>query len=247
MMLNRLFLIILFALNAIPLFARQDSTQVRYDTEKLQVQKITQGDLDVYKNDPDFDYAIVEPQITWWDNFTSWIGNLILRFFEWLFGSEKALGVFAVFLRSLPYILIIILLFLLVKFFLNVNARGLFYAKNNEASVTLSEEEHILKNEDIDQLIQKAINEKNYRLAIRYYYLLVLKQLGDRGLIAWEPQKTNDDYIKELKNKELQKPFYHITRLYDYIWYGDFPIDESQYLKAEDQFTTLRKTLDAHG
>lgn len=246
-MFKRLITPLLFAITLLPLSAQQDSTQVRYDSEKLPIRKITQGDLESYRNDPDFDYTIAETDLTWWDNFTAWVGNLILRFFEWLFGAEKAIGVFSAFLRVLPYILLIILLFLLIKFFLSVNARSLFYAKNNEATVALSEEEHIIKNEDIDQLIQQALEERNYRLAIRYYYLLILKRMGDRELIVWEPQKTNADYIKELKKKDLQRPFHQLTWLYDYIWYGGFPIDQSQYLKAEAKFTSLRKTLEANG
>ena len=246
-MFKRLFFFLLFGITLGSLYAQQDSIPVRYDTEKLQVRQITHGQLEIYEGDPDFDYDLVETEITWWDNFTSWLGNLILRFFEWLFGAEKAIGFFSVFLRLLPYVLIVILLFLLIKFFLSVNARTLFYAKKNKATVALTEEEQIIKNEDIDELIQKALKKGNYRLAIRYYYLLILRQMGDKGLIAWEPQKTNDDYIKELKNKDLQKPFYHITWLYDYIWYGGFPINESQYLKAEGKFTSMRKTLDANG
>ncbi|WP_154368421.1 DUF4129 domain-containing protein [Maribacter luteus] len=247
MIFKRLFLSLLAILTICSLYAQQDSTMVRYDTEKLQVQQITDEDLKTYKDNPDFNYEVVEADLTWWNNFTSWIGNLLLRFFEWLFGAEKAVGFFSIFLRLLPYILIGILLFLLIKFFLNVNTRSLFYSKNNEATVALSEEEHIIKNEDIDQLIQKALEVKNYRLAIRYYYLLILRQMSDKELIAWEPQKTNDDYISELKKKELQQPFGHITWLYDYIWYGDFPIDRDQYLKAENKFVSLRKTLDANG
>ncbi|WP_273277631.1 DUF4129 domain-containing protein [Maribacter polysiphoniae] len=243
-MLKRLFFIISIVLAAAPVLGQQDTTLLRYDNRELEVQRITEEDLGPYRNNPDFDYEVVEPDITWWDNFTTWLGNLFRRFFEWLFGAEKAIGFFAVFLRILPYILIGILLFLLIKFFLNVNSNALLYSKSNEAVVSLSEEEHIIKNEDIDQLIQKALNERNYRLAIRYHYLLILKQMSKKELITWEIQKTNDDYINELKKDELKTPFSVITWLYDYVWYGDFPIDEAKYSKAENKFTSLRKTLE---
>ena len=244
-MIKRLSILLLFGVMAFPLGAQQDSTLVQYDTVKLSVMQITDGDLLPYREDPKFDYEIVKADITWWGNLKTWMGNLVLRFFEWLFGAEKATGYFSFFLQLLPYILIGILLFLLIKFFLNVNSRALLYSKSNEAVVSLSDEEQIIKNEDIDQLIQNALKAKNYRLAIRYYYLLILKQLSQKELINWEIQKTNDDYIDELKKEELKKSFGHITWLYDYIWYGDFPIDEAKYLKAELKFASLRKTLDA--
>ncbi len=71
--------------------------------------------------------------------------------------------------------------------------------------------------------------------------------MSEKELIKWEIQKTNDDYINELEKEELKAPFSHITRLYDYIWYGDFPIDKAKYLRAENKFSSLRKTLDIHG
>lgn len=246
-MLKRLFIILFIGLSVCRLGAQQDSTLIQYDKERLHLQPITDGDLQPYQEDPKFDYEIVAADLGWWDNFKTWLGNLILRFFEVLFGGEKATGYFSFFLRLLPYILIGFLLFLLIKFFLNVNSRGLLYSKSNEAVVSLSEEEHIIKHEDIDQLIRDALNEKNYRLAIRYYYLLILRQMSEKELIKWEMQKTNDDYINELKKEELKRRFSHITWLYDYIWYGDFPIDEVKYLKAENKFTSLRKILDVNG
>ncbi|PIF00519.1 MAG: DUF4129 domain-containing protein [Maribacter sp.] len=231
---------------AFPIWGQQDSTLVQYDNGKLQVQQITLTDLGPYLDNPDFDYEVVGTDLTWWNNFTTWAGNLFIRFLEWLFGAEKATGYFSLLLRLIPYFLIGILLFLLIKFFLSVNSNALFYSKSNEAVVSLSEEEHIIRNEDIDQLIHKALNEKNYRLAIRFYYLSILKQMSEKELITWEIQKTNDDYISELEREELRAPFSVITWLYDYIWYGDFPIDGAKYQKAENKFMALRKTLETY-
>ena len=38
----------------------------------------------------------------------------------------------------------------------------------------------------------------NCRLAVRLGYLQLLKQLTDRGLIHWQPDKTNHAYLAEL-------------------------------------------------
>ncbi len=168
-MLKRLFIIVFCGLSVCSLIAQQDTTVVQYDNSELHLQQISEEDLQPFKEDPKFDYEIVKADLTWWDNFKAWLGNLIARFFEGLFGAEKAGEYLSFLFQIIPYILIGILLFLLIKFFLNVNSRALLYAKDNEAMVTLSEEEHIIKNEDINELIQKALKEKNYRLAIRYY------------------------------------------------------------------------------
>ncbi|MBT8308430.1 MAG: DUF4129 domain-containing protein [Maribacter sp.] len=245
-MVKRLFIILFTGISICGLKAQQDSTPVQYDNSELHLQQISEEDVLIYKEDPKFDYEIVEAELTWWENFKTWLGNLLLQFFEWLFGVEKATGYLSIFFRLIPYILIGILLFLFIKFFLKVNSSALLHTKENEAVATLSEEEHIIKHEDINELIQNALKEKNYRLAIRYYYLLILRQMSEKGLIDWEIQKTNDDYSNELKKKSLKVPFGHITRLYDYIWYGDFPISETNYRRAENTFATLKEILENH-
>jgi len=224
--------------------AQQDSTAtVKYDTAPLKVRKITEDDLQSYRDNPDFDYEVIKQDQTWWDDFKTWLGNLLIQFFEWLFGVEKAAGFLQVFFMIIPYILLVVLIFILIKFFLNVNANALKQAKKNEALVALSEEEHIIKNEDIQQLIQQALQDKNYRLAIRYYYLYILQLMGDKEIIVWELQKTNYDYLNEIDRQELKHPFSTITRWYEYIWYGNFDIDESKYKRAESDFESLQKTL----
>ena len=223
--------------------AQQDSLIVKYDTERLEVQKISEEDLNEFRNDPKFDYEVIESNPTWWDDFKTWVGNLFLRFFEWIFGVEEAAGALAVFLRILPYILLALLLYLLIRFFINVNSSAPANSNSKSPYVALSEEEHIIKNEDIQVLIQEALNDKNYRLAVRYYYLYILQLMSEQELIDWQLQKTNHDYENEIDKPDLKKAFTKITHLYDYVWYGDFDIDELQYQKAEVIFSTVQKTL----
>ncbi len=225
-------------------FCQKDSLALNYDKTKIVQKEISAQDIEVYKNDPNFNYEVVQNDAPeWWIAFKNWAGNLLIRFFEWLFGVNKASGALNLFLEFLPYVLLAVLLFILVKFFLNVNARAISYAKKNQATMAMSEEEHIIKNENIQKLIQEALANDNYRLAVRYYYLFILQIMTEKELIDWQIQKTNEDYLKELKQERLQHPFKDITRLYDYIWYGEFPMDHEKYQKAESSFSTLKQLL----
>ena len=67
--------------------------------------------------------------------------------------------------------------------------------------------------------------------------------MNQKEIIVWGLQKTNADYYREIEKIDLKKPFANITRLYEYIWYGDFPIDENKYLKAEANFLSLKNIL----
>jgi len=225
-------------------FSQKDSLALNYDETEIVQKEITAQDLEVYKNDPKFEYEVVKSDAPeWWIAFKNWAGNLLLRFFEWLFGINQATGALNTFLQVIPYVLLALLIFVLIKFFLNVNARAISYAKKNQATMAMSEEEHIIKNEDIQKLIQEALASANYRVAVRYYYLYMLQIMTEKEFIAWEIQKTNEDYLKELKQQQLKDPFKKITRLYDYIWYGDFPIDQEKYQKAENSFLSLKQLL----
>jgi hypothetical protein len=92
-------------------------------------------------------------------------------------------------------------------------------------------------------LIKEAINQKNYRLAIRYYYLLSLKHLTESDSIAWQPQKTNEDYISEIETDHIKTDFKNITRIYDYVWYGEFNVDVLKFEALKLPFEDLNKTI----
>lgn len=241
---QRFFLLLFFfSYGMFHTLAQSDSLAVKYDEARLEVQEISEEDLNKFKDDPKFDYEIVDTNPSWWDDFKTWVSNLFLRFFEWIFGVDQAVGALAAFLRILPYILLAVLLVILIRFFLNISSNAPAGNLQQKAFVGLSEEEHIIKNEDIQVLIQKALDAKDYRLAVRYSYLYMLQLMSEQEIIDWQLQKTNHDYENEIKKPDLKKAFTKITRLYDYVWYGDFDIDEPQYQKAEIIFSTVQKAL----
>ena len=52
--------------------------------------------------------------------------------------------------------------------------------------------------------------------------------------------------LQEIKKTVLKQSFTKITRLYDYTWYGNFPIDEARYNTAEKAFLQLQKMINAN-
>lgn len=240
---RNVFLIFFFSFFALSSYAQQDSLVVKYDTAPMVLKEINEDELSPYLNNPDYNYEEEVPQATWWDDVKAWFYNIIKRIFEWIFGMDAAVGPLAFFLKIVPYLLLFFLIFLLIRFFLNANLRAMKNVEMNKSTVGLSEEEHIIKNENIDDLIQKALIAKDYRLAVRYWYLQILKLLSEKELIIWELQKTNSDYLYEISTQELKTPFATVTRWYDYIWYGDFDIDEHRYQKVAHSFDLLKNRL----
>ncbi len=147
-------------------------------------------------------------------------------------------------LSWLFYIALAVAVIFLVYFLINDGTSGLFTSNRNKKLNNLEEiTSENIESTDINSLIKNAENNNDYRLAIRYYYLLLLKTLSLKNYIKFEDDKTNAEYLNEISNKPFCSKFEYTSYLYNYIWYGKFPLNITQYTKAKDNFTTLLNTI----
>lgn len=102
----------------------------------------------------------------------------------------------------------------------------------------LAEDIHAI---DFDTAVNEAVSQHNYRLAVRLLYLQTLKQLTDADRIQYKPDKTNRQYVYELVNSPLQSDFERLTRQFEFVWYGDFPIDEARFRPLHEQFQSFNR------
>jgi len=89
---------------------------------------------------------------------------------------------------------------------------------------------------DLNPLLNDALANKNYRIAIRIYFLMVIKALKMKELIVWTKDKTNRDYKNELAKTHLYSGFSILLPVYEKIWYGDTFIDEIYFEESEPKF-----------
>lgn len=239
------FLFLFFILLSASAFAQTDSLIVKKDTSTIKQKKFSTSNLEKYRADKDFNYEEekVNKEPTFLERFFNWLGRKLLQFLEWLFGVKYAKGIFGTILSALPYIIAGIVLFLIVKFFLKVNFNSIVATSKNTPIVAITEEEELIKGKDISKLIAQAIQQKNYRLAVRYYYLNTLKELEAKEFIIWEQQKTNEDYSKEIAQPTIRDSFVNLTRLYDFVWYGNFDINETEFFQVESDFIKAIKLI----
>ncbi|MEN8249289.1 MAG: DUF4129 domain-containing protein [Bacteroidota bacterium] len=94
-------------------------------------------------------------------------------------------------------------------------------------------DESTVESIDFDALIKKALEKQDYRMAIRYRFLNLLKQLSKHKLISIKEGKTNFEYYHELPSM-LKAPYQSVLRLFEYVWYGHFPSDKVAYEKMEE-------------
>lgn len=182
----------------------------------------------------DFNYAPSQPKKNGWDGLLGWLISLL----NYLAGSWLGL-----LLKFLGVLLGGYLVYVLVKFLISKDYR---LVSRRKVKQTIIKEEDIIENIQIINFIENikiAEKRKDFRAAIRYYFWYVLKKLADRKYLVWNTEKTNHDYLKELKSETMNKTFANLLYIYEYIWYGEFGLDETQYKMFKKKFEDFNEKL----
>ena len=227
----------------VSLMAGADSLSIKYDSSEIKPLRFDADHLIKYRTDKAFDYTEFEYKNTFWTKIKRWAYNILLTIFKWLFGQKKATVHLNNFMRIIPYLLLAVLIFLIVRFLFKKYFVKYFGNSIAEARFTYGEDEEIIRKKDINTLLKEAVEKENYRMAMRYYYLKLLKKLEENNIIKWEPQKTNFEYLLEIKQKEYVDKFRRFTLWYDYIWYGKYPLGSSEFSVISREFESFLKSL----
>jgi hypothetical protein len=205
-------------------------------------QEISEENLSSYRTDSDFDYETADG-VSWFSLFFEWIKKQFTRLLESIFGNRLSETFIDVFFMILPYLSLFLLLYVLYKLVIKGHLTPYETEPKKQGHTSLQhDDEHLIQNADLKTLIAQAIQARNYRLALRYSYLNTLKILSEKELIDRQPHKTNSDYIRELKSASLADGFSSITRWYNFVWYGQFDISESQFSELDPTFRQLENS-----
>ena len=219
---------IILLLSQTVLFAQNDTLSQYYDKSEVEVRKISDSDLQEYRDNKDFDYRkeVTEPE-----NYFAKIMNKIIDFF---FGNGSSLG------EILKYIIVALFFAFVISRLLGFKVYKLFY-KNKSLDDIIPIEENIddIKSDDIDNIIKQAIANEDYKRAIRYLFIKTLKQLSAKEIIEWQINKTNRDYYYEISDKQIKEQFVKLSQIFSYVWYGDFSIDKEKFNEFEQDFNHL--------
>lgn len=100
-----------------------------------------------------------------------------------------------------------------------------------------------LQSMDLDDFVSRALAQADYRLAIRLYFLQVLQTLADQKHIKWKKDKTNRQYLQELRDHPERDEVQRLTLLFERAWYGGGAVDAEAFQRAEAQFKPLLQRL----
>lgn len=134
---------------------------------------------------------------------------------------------------------IIVLIGLLVLLIVKMSGGGnLFGPKNSKLKPAVSQaeldkiEENLHEAELLDP-IQRAIAAGDYPMAVRLYYLSMLKELSVRNHIRWKRDKTNGAYLRELAGSPLFPTVQEVTLIFERIWYGKMELTRPDFDQLE--------------
>ncbi|UNY98704.1 DUF4129 domain-containing protein [Zhouia spongiae] len=227
----------LYAQSGLP--AQKDSLQL--DREPVKSRSFGSDFKEKYSGDA-YNYQESVAGKGWFTRFKEWLAERLSNLFDFDTPADAqsvADTIFKVF-----YVLIIIaVIFIIVKLIMNREGRWVFGKSGNKNILKVEDIENHIHITDFNSLILNAVNNTDYRLAVRYYYLWLLKELTNKDLIAYDAEKTNSDYLNEINNQELKDNFSYASYLYNYIWYGEFKVGKDDFDKVSGNFVQLINSI----
>jgi hypothetical protein len=190
----------------------------------------------------EFIYEFKTPEKNAWDRFKEWLANFFKNIFSFT-DSKSANNFVEILLRTLAIGIVIFVIYLIAKAIMNKEGQWIFGRNSDRKIINYDEIEKNLHLVDFEKLIQNSLQLGENRLTIRYYYLWLLKKMSEKQIIEWDVEKTNSDYLYEIKNEAQKEDFAYLSYLYNYIWYGEFELDEETFTKARTAFEKSIKTI----
>lgn len=189
-----------------------------------------------YKGE-DFNYETIKPRESFWDRLMRKIDRFLNSILGSNLNSSFSLG--KLLLRIFVIILAGFVIYFIIRFLIGKNI-GFFGKKNSNTEIKDEDLHENIHEINFSDTIAQFENSGEYRLAVRYQFLLILKKLSDKKVISWNPEKTNKEYSYEIKDANLKTQFSDLALIFDYIWYGEFGVDHNSYLKFKEQFQSFK-------
>ncbi|MEZ4687136.1 MAG: DUF4129 domain-containing protein [Bacteroidia bacterium] len=224
-------LILIFSLSLFSGLSAQE------DMRKPELRSFDIEKLDRYVSDPMYSYSerhraaqkAQEVEDAFWAN--------VERFF-----SKNRIG--SVNLTEMILALVVVFtVFFVALSLLGVNVRSLFKRRAQEIPLHDEELAEDLRELDFDQLLAHAKGQQDYRRGVRLLYLETLNMLGEKNLIQFARHKTNYEYLLSLQGHRLYDDFERLTLQFDYVWYGNFDIDEAGFDRMTNTFRHFQSNL----
>lgn len=211
---------------------KYSAKDVQADTSRIAAIKFDKTFKQRYRS-KDFDYEVKPLEKTMFDRFMEWLGNMLRNLFS--MGGAESLTAATWIFRIVCVLILLLVIYLIAKAILNKEGQWVF-GRSSANRIYADDLEKNLQQADFEKLVLQTMAAGDKRLAIRYYYLWLLQRFSKRGIIEWDVEKTNSDYLYEIGSEKHRSDFAYLSYLYNYVWYGEFETDDETFAKATRAF-----------
>ncbi|MCD7973569.1 MAG: DUF4129 domain-containing protein [Candidatus Azobacteroides sp.] len=224
-------------------FSQEEPVQITKETE-VELRTPSQASIDKFNQDEHFQYEEETYSPGLLMRFLMWLLEKILPSIQYDEVAQVSTNIWEYVIIPLAVLIILIVIFK----FLGVNFSGIFGRKAKAIDIRYEVGQEDVRISPFDQLLEEAMNARNFRLAVRYLYLKTLQELNTRELIEWDPNKTNHAYIRELSSDlSLQHSFSEKVYLFEQVWYGEYEIGEPEFQQIKEIFSVFNRKIQQPG
>ena len=202
------------------------------------------GNLKEQYTGEDYIYERTIESSGWWTRFKQWLNDWFKDLFN-IKSQGQSSNITDIAIKIAGVIIFLLVIYFIFKAVMNDEGSWVFGKSSDKNIIPVTDIEANIQSTDFKTLIASAESENNYRLAVRYYYLWLLKTLTHAEIIEYDVEKTNSDYQNEIASNDIKNKFSYTSYLYNYIWYGEFDVDETQFKKAKNAFINFLKEIKA--
>lgn len=217
---------------------RPDSSSFVIDSTHIELRSLSTETHQRISSDPVFQYqqTAQEPETLW-----AQILRSIIDLLNYLSQNRFVSLAF----KFLFFLIFGLAIAALVNQLLGGTLSSVFSSGDSGETETMTLKEMNKTIPEYDTLLTEALAENRYHDAVRILYLKTLLRLRNAELIQWKPEKTNQDYMQELGSHRLAALFSKLTSYYEYVEYGDFPIERDTYSQVEELFAKFEQQAEA--
>lgn len=205
--------------------------KIAADTTRVALRPVPWKKIEEFRKNDDFRYDRADlVNLSIWDRIQQWLfyqlGRLFKRVDTIVVGKYLEIVIYAVVAVTVTYVIL--------KIF-SSGIQGLFFSPHRKAGSAPADFDDV-DTMDIEALIERYLKSGDYRAVVRLQYIRCLRRLAAKNLVTLKRNKTNDEYLRELGDSPLCTGFGELTRIFEYTWYGNFPVSEESYTLVRDLF-----------
>ena len=139
----------------------------------------------------------------------------------------------------------IIVLAAVVLFGFIMRSAGNKTVKRRPEDFKIEEIEANLHEAEIDRFLREALAQQNYRLAVRLYFLAIMKELSLKKIIEWQRDKTNGAYLREVRTRKREwfDEMAQLVIIFEYAWYSEAGFSANDFAQVDPMYRAFLKKV----